>query len=50
MCLGVLPHIHLCTTYMPGFFKDPEGDQKVELELGMVVSHHVGAGNQTGPL
>lgn len=42
ICMSALLHVHARTTYVP--------DQKVasdplELESGIVVSHHVGTGN-----
>jgi hypothetical protein len=47
MCMGVLPGC----TYVHCAFIVPKGSRKrvpdlLELELGMVVSYHVGAGNQ----
>jgi hypothetical protein len=40
-------HVCLCITVMQCLEKQEKGVVPLESELQMVVSHHVGAGNQT---
>lgn len=49
MCLCEYLHVYLCTSVTTGAFRDRRGDVSFhELELQVVVSHYVGAENQTG--
>ena len=47
-CLWVFYlHVYLCTMCVLDALMPEEGVGSLELELQMIVSHHMGAGNQT---
>jgi hypothetical protein len=45
MCMNVLPARISCTMGVPDTRGQKRGSDLLELELRMVVAHHVGAGN-----
>jgi hypothetical protein len=48
MCMSGFLHVCMCTICVPGALGSQKGEMDpLELELWMVVNHHVGAGNRT---